>query len=216
MISGTHYRGVYLQLACWPPDGEGLDKSGWHVGDGDGSTVLLEAFGRGDTFMTWNGAHDWVDSLEPDMPRDPRHVCRVCGVYEFNMYEPVTKARLAALSLCHGCDFWLEHIDDMRAYEKAPKREPGAVLVQGGVFYRVGEAVGAHYRGFTGFGGSRFVIEWPDGSSLETSNMWSNGRVPNRFREQLPDTAVVRSGARVFGGPVKMIGRYPLSPGEAR
>jgi len=44
-----------------------------------------------------------------------------------------------------------------------------------------------------GFGGRRFVIRWKSGPHrgkvIETTNLWHQGRIPERFRDKLPDNA---------------------------
>jgi hypothetical protein len=43
-----------------------------------------------------------------------------------------------------------------------------------------------HYRGFAG---RRFVIRFHDGRIVETTNLWSNGIIPEHFRDRLLDNA---------------------------
>ena len=43
---------------------------------------------------------------------------------------------------------------------------------------------------FLGFDGRRFKIKMlHTGEVFETNNLWSNGKVPDKFKEQLPDNA---------------------------
>lgn len=42
---------------------------------------------------------------------------------------------------------------------------------------------------FRGFSGRRFWIRFKDGSTLTTNNLWYQGKIPDEFRDELPDTA---------------------------
>lgn len=44
-------------------------------------------------------------------------------------------------------------------------------------------------RGFRGFGGHRFDIEFFDGRRVSTTNLMHQGTVPAKWRERFPDNA---------------------------
>lgn len=40
-----------------------------------------------------------------------------------------------------------------------------------------------------GFGGGRFLIHFKDGRLVETTNLWSQGKIPEELRKRIPDNA---------------------------
>lgn len=79
-------------------------------------------------------------------------------------------------SLYHH-QFWLDIVASRERY-----------IIAAGHCYAVGNEA---TRGMRGFGGRRWRIWFFDGSQVGTSNLWSQGEVPDRFRRLLPDNAVV-------------------------
>jgi hypothetical protein len=74
-------------------------------------------------------------------------------------------------------------------WEMQLAEEPERRVVVDGVHYRLGEE--AFGRGSSrGHGGRRFDIRFRDGREVATTNLWRQGVVPPKFREQLPDNAV--------------------------
>ncbi|MCM2285790.1 MAG: hypothetical protein NDI81_13470 [Desulfobacula sp.] len=49
--------------------------------------------------------------------------------------------------------------------------------------------MGANTSGPRGFGGKRFVINFNDGRTVETCNLWFQGEISRQFRARLPDNA---------------------------
>lgn len=101
-----------------------------------------------------------------------------CSVCE-SLYDTKTTMRgerLKELGLCFECNFWKEkyqnHIED-------PKHQ---IICEGRAYFIQKEDTL-----LKGFGGSKFVIKFDDGSIVETTNLWHNGEVPKRFRPMLPD-----------------------------
>ena len=84
-------------------------------------------------------------------------------------------SRLESNQLCWDCDFWMDRIvSDL----------PKATI--GGKFYYINPN---EHSEFKGFGGRRFKIRFLDGTLTETTNLWLNGEIPERFRDRLPDNA---------------------------
>lgn len=50
------------------------------------------------------------------------------------------------------------------------------------------------YTPMAGFGGHRFRIRLHDGRLVETSNLWTQGEIPDDRRTEFPDTAVFETG----------------------
>lgn len=46
-----------------------------------------------------------------------------------------------------------------------------------------------HPHDFRGHGGRTFIIEFFDGRTVTTTNLWSQGRIPPKWREKFPDNA---------------------------
>ena len=103
--------------------------------------------------------------------------CHVCGKSEEPSWGDDTNAEMRRRSLCFTCLFWTHHLESPL---------PHSVVIAG-VHYVIGDE--APLGSTRGFGGQRYVIRFPDGSVTETTNLWMQGRIPDAFREQLPDTA---------------------------
>ena len=82
--------------------------------------------------------------------------------------------------LCFYCAFWLS-----QSYDRV-----GAVVARG-QHYRIGPEGQRGDRGMRGFGGARFAFRMlADGAEIVSTNTWSQGTVPERFRTLIPDNAV--------------------------
>ena len=79
-------------------------------------------------------------------------------------------------SYCFSCGFW-------SLYE-AMKDDPKVVRIEGHHFL-----IGEPSCGMKGSYGRRFVVEFFDGRRVETDCLWSQGRIPPRFRDRMPDNA---------------------------
>ena len=108
------------------------------------------------------------------------HICVECGEHENGSWPAPIQKRLAALNLCFSCDHWVSLL--------AIKDRPDVVRVKR-VHYMVGPPTSdpSDYRGF---GGRRFKIAFnDDGRAVETTNLWCQGAIPDRFQARLPDNA---------------------------
>lgn len=103
---------------------------------------------------------------------------------------------------------------------KVKWRENGDTNGFGGVCARID---GNHYvigkednkAGFRGFAGHKFVIEFisgpHQGKIIETTNLWHQGKIPEEYRELLPDNARWHDKQRHwqnFGEVVSMVEKY--------
>ena len=80
---------------------------------------------------------------------------------------------------CFTCQFWVEKMDpDCRD-------SPLTVRISGR-HYRIGPE---RAEGFRGYGGARFVIQFHDGRKAVTTNLWSQGEIPEAFWALLPNNA---------------------------
>ena len=102
--------------------------------------------------------------------------CEVCG-------KEIEKSQYMGCVICSGeCfqkHFWMEII----------KEKDEHIVINGECFCDGGNVDNPSYPRFLGHSGRRFWICFKDGSTLTTNNLWYNGKIPDEFREQLPDTA---------------------------
>lgn len=109
--------------------------------------------------------------------------CSICkGCADPSYMEP-TGSRIVRERICFGCDFWLEMIR-----KDATEYKDRAVRVDG-KHYVMGEKRGRDGERWAGFGGAVWNIEFFDGRKERCNNLWSQGDIPERWREQLPDNA---------------------------
>lgn len=91
-----------------------------------------------------------------------------------------------------GCLFWLDY---------ARTASDPAHLVVEGRHYVIAKDQPKGYQGSLGHGGARFDIRFNDGREVVSHNLWAQGRVPEHFRERLPDNAeFVTRGHKRIGG----------------
>jgi hypothetical protein len=98
--------------------------------------------------------------------------CELCGEKEQGSYHPDIG------KLCFSCWFWTEKIKD--------KNKPQTVIAKGEMYWIGNEQYTGSFRGFDG---RKFIIEFNDGDIVTTTNLWFNGKIPERFREELKDNA---------------------------
>lgn len=85
---------------------------------------------------------------------------------------------LRHFGFCHTCEFWMEKITQ--------KDHPAVVRVNGVQYVIAPENAESLFREF---GGARWHIRFFDGNECITTNLWCNGTIPEKLREQLPDNA---------------------------
>ena len=83
--------------------------------------------------------------------------------------------------VCFKCAFWLDKI-------KNPSSN--RIIIHNNHYMNSGRVDKKTARGFIGFGGRDFKIKMDDGIIIETNNLWHQGEIPLRFRDQLPDNAI--------------------------
>lgn len=98
------------------------------------------------------------------------------------------RQRMESRNLCFNCSFWWEKV------EWEQQGQPWVVRVDG-----VHRTIGPDPKPGTpghcfGHGGHRFVFRFHDGRVVESRNVWHQGDIPERFRELLPDNAVMETG----------------------
>lgn len=114
--------------------------------------------------------------MNKDKQKAPDYTCRICGSTKNNRSQFYGGEVMEQKKLCFHCDFWDEKL--------SMKDEPNVVRVQGHHYL-----IGPEGSPFPGFCGRTFAIKFFDGRTVKTSNLWHQGEIPERFKEQLPDNA---------------------------
>jgi len=111
------------------------------------------------------------------------YVCSECGEvsHPSYAYNDQIGAVLRERGLCCLDDFWAEAHADYLA---------GKRLVVGGQSYTIAPERASDPASCKGHGGRRFRIQYPDGRVVESTNVWSQGPIPERWRARMADTAV--------------------------
>lgn len=107
-------------------------------------------------------------------------VCTLCGETERLTYGSHNE-QLKTKGLCFRCDFWLRYVE-------SDPTDPRAVVIKGEHFM-IGDEERKHRGEMRGFAGRKFIIEKLTGERIVTTNLWYQGKIPQRFRDKLPDNA---------------------------
>lgn len=114
-------------------------------------------------------------------------ICRFCGKEE----QPErwsNKSYLLLHRCCHECGYWIEII----IFDE--------ILNRRGEWWRAVVVGGHHYRTHKGLNtpGHRWVVQNMATEQVVFSNdLWYQGKIPQRWRQQLPDNARFLSPAEV-------------------
>lgn len=100
-------------------------------------------------------------------------VCEICGkiINKSQYYDSVLCS-----NQCFVKHFWKKIISEKEKH----------IIIDGGCYFDAGNNKPGVFRGFSG---RRFWIRFKDGSTLTTNNLWHQGKIPEEFRDELPDTA---------------------------
>lgn len=109
--------------------------------------------------------------------------CTMCGKTDNldKWCEGRTREIMEQKHLCFSCALWEEHIELDRE-----ERKDKFAVIDGHHF--VLEPSAADPR-FAGSCSATFKIRFNDGREVVCKNLWHQGRVPERFRDRLPDNA---------------------------
>lgn len=109
-------------------------------------------------------------------------VCPVCsGQHNGGSYTGSEAKTAIELGSCWNCGFW-----ENRARGKND-------VVIDGYTYSIGPENSTSK--FRGMAGRKFIIEFLDGRTVTTTNLWAGGEVPKYFRSRIPNTAKFSGGA---------------------
>lgn len=102
-------------------------------------------------------------------------VCEICGKnFEHKMYYG--EYSNCCSGRCFTRKFWNNIMEEKDEH----------VIVDGTCYAIANTPI----NGFCGFGGCRFKIKMFDtGEVIETDNLWYQGKIPEEYRNQFPDTA---------------------------
>jgi hypothetical protein len=119
-----------------------------------------------------------------------RFTCVECGEEAQNTYCEPHRTDMLERRLCWTCNYWRDF-----AAESAPKK--GEMTIIDGHVYGPGNRTSGSLRGMAG---RRFDIEYIEpsvyaGQRCTTFDLWSGATIPERLREQFPDTARFLGGA---------------------
>lgn len=118
--------------------------------------------------------------LDPGHSCPPLKECRECRQpFRCAQFVGELAQRMEDESMCFACLRWTD--------ATASASRPESVRIAGR-HYVIGreDALESEPRGFLG---QRFVIRFDGGRVVETTNLWSQGPVPEHFRGRLPDNA---------------------------
>jgi hypothetical protein len=107
--------------------------------------------------------------------------CKICGAEEDEkVYCENIKDELVINQLCYECNFWEKRITEHT-------NNPNSVIINS-MAYMISaeEAVGCR-----GFSGQKFTIKFLDWRTVETTNLWCQGKIPGRFLNRLNSNAEI-------------------------
>ena len=83
---------------------------------------------------------------------------------------------------CFNCEFWERHIKE---------HDAGTAIIDGHRYhFDVSLPIKtARHQDSLGHAGRAFTIVFADGRQVTTNNLWAQGKIPERFRDRLPDNA---------------------------
>lgn len=113
--------------------------------------------------------------------------CRECGELEAaNWLEP-KRSRLLEMQLCFMCEFWTEKI----AWREAGDLTDGnpVARIDGTHYVLHPFQPNPRYAHCLGFGGRSMTAVFHDGRAVTSNDVWYQGKIPDRFRDRLPDNA---------------------------
>lgn len=104
-------------------------------------------------------------------------ICRECGMEDGRQFAQPYMEKMEEHQLCFS---------DLHWYELYLDRDNANSVRINGRHYYIGDP---NAIGLRGFGGRKYVIKFHDGRIVETTNLWTQGEIPDRWRERLPDNA---------------------------
>lgn len=147
---------------------------------------------------------------EQDRKYPPGKKCTSCGEegYPTSFSNCAEKKKMDEAEVCFTCAFWLNKIDMVKASK-------GRITIIEGGWYSPGN--GLPPERFLGMAGRRFDIEYlADEHRITTFDLWSGGKIPEHFKEQLPDTAKFLNGAERADFPKGSLYEAAWNPSDGK
>lgn len=108
--------------------------------------------------------------------------CKICGAeVDSDRYVQDTKEEMEEHQMCFYCNFWRNML------EEDAKRPPHTWCVIDGTHYTIEPDEPGSY--FQGFGGREFIIEFNDGTTVTTHNLWCQSEPGEYWKDKFPDNA---------------------------
>lgn len=120
--------------------------------------------------------HGWICPSCEAKTHDDHFICKECGDAD-RAANWSNGSKLQSAGFCFACNFWMEFVQQVN--------NPEVVRIDGRHYF----IERANAGGFRGFGGMRYEIRFFDGRQVTTTNLWSQGDIPDRFKDRLPDNA---------------------------
>lgn len=121
-----------------------------------------------------------------EMKHTPDRICQDCGAVDYPVsftQSSEFKQAMDTHGICWDCGYWRVQI--------AMKHD----TVINGRIYSVGDVKKPPNSPHSGMAGRRFDIEYFDGRTVTTHDLWAGGEVPDKYRDLIPDTARFLGGA---------------------
>lgn len=113
-----------------------------------------------------------------------KYICCKCGeVVDTSEYMKNVASEMRERQLCHFCNFWKNHIENDATVNK------DVFVIADGKHYIIGDENSRDYS--RGFDGAKVTIKFKDGRVIKSSNLWFQGDIPERFRNEMPDNAEI-------------------------
>jgi len=104
--------------------------------------------------------------------------CRICNKEE-HPENWINGDSMIEHQLCFNCEFWrMQHKLDVEQ-----RGEHNYAVIDGHHYVIESDS---HLKGF---GGHPFTIQWNDGFTKETRNLWCQGEIPKEWKSVFPDNA---------------------------
>lgn len=110
--------------------------------------------------------------------------CIKCGI-PVNADEYRCSEEMTRRHMCFTCNFWTDHI------QRDHNEDKDVFVVANGKHYIIDESPNPCFKGHCG---AKWIIRFNDGRVVKTDNLWFQGYIPELFRDELPDNAVLVYG----------------------
>lgn len=106
-------------------------------------------------------------------------ICKECKQTISFAFVDSVKKQLKEKQLCFSCNFWDNLITEVPDNQR--------IVIEGHHYIPLPEEDGPTR--FKGYGGRTFIIHKENGETITTSNLWHQGKIPEHYRNRLPNNA---------------------------